>query len=161
MTKEKAPNEDRVIFVANGAELTKARLKKGMAMSAVAAALGVNKAKISRWERQALIPSDAHLRALVDLYGTCDFVVLNSRAVLDEEQAQWFREKIGDRFLSVSLDRKMYIPKYDVEKMRKVLGDRPFFRYRLNGGTKIASKKMEELWREYASFRDRSGDNVD
>lgn len=80
------------LLTANGAALTRARIKKGMGQEDVAQQMGLNRSTICRWEQGFSQPSQDRVFELVDLFGTNDFVRLNGRAVLTAEEIEVVRK---------------------------------------------------------------------
>ena len=80
------------LLTADGSALTKARCGKRLGQDEVAQSLGVNKSTISRWEQGLTQPSQEKVFAMVDLFGTNDFVRLNGKAVLTAEEIEVVRK---------------------------------------------------------------------
>ena len=67
--------QNRVLV--DGAKLSEARVKAGMAMEGIAAALECNKSQVSRWEQGVLVPSEERIWKLVELLGSSGFIIGN------------------------------------------------------------------------------------
>lgn len=74
-------------FIVDGAKLCAARcnaprgegVEKGFSMEEVAEALGCNKSSVSRWEQSKLQPSEQRIKKMAEMFGTVDFVQVNSK----------------------------------------------------------------------------------
>jgi predicted transcriptional regulator len=81
----------------DGEALTSARVNAQMSVGDVAKKLnGCNQSSVSRWEQGKLIPSQERIFALVEMYGTFNFVRLNGRAVLTAEEIEAVRKLRGE-----------------------------------------------------------------
>jgi transcriptional regulator with XRE-family HTH domain len=82
------------LLTVDGAVLTQARINRGLSLEAVVQKMsdGINISTVSRWEQGLLQPSPSRLSALVKLYGTHEFVRLNERAVLTDDEVRELRQ---------------------------------------------------------------------
>lgn len=85
-------NSIRNLLTVDGKALTDARLAARVSQEQVAQRIGINKAKLSRWEQSQLMPSLEHIDALVAVLGTYSFVRLNGKAVLTAEEIEAVRK---------------------------------------------------------------------
>lgn len=93
MANSKGTYSKKSLLTVDGASLTSARCRARLSIEAVAAKLdGCNQSSVSRWEQSKLMPSVERIFALVDLYGTNDFVRLNGRVVLTAEEIEVVRK---------------------------------------------------------------------
>jgi transcriptional regulator with XRE-family HTH domain len=77
--------------------MSQVRLDLAMSMDEVASKVGCNKAKISRWERGILTPSDDWIEKLIECYGTKSFVVVKAGTPADfllEQVAELQRQNL-------------------------------------------------------------------
>jgi transcriptional regulator with XRE-family HTH domain len=80
------------LLAVDGKALTDARIKMRLSIEGVADKLGCNASSVSRWEQGKLQPSPFRLRALEKLYKTQNFVRLNEKASLTDEEVLELRK---------------------------------------------------------------------
>lgn len=132
------------LLTVDGKALTEARIKANLPLGAVAAKLGCNKGTISRWEQGRLCPSLERMFGLVEIYGTNNFLRLNSEAIISEETVAAVKRIFGreDVVIVEGLDRSKYIKKEDIRKFHEVVGDRDYFDVRLNGKIDLTAETI-------------------
>jgi transcriptional regulator with XRE-family HTH domain len=95
MEKKRKNNYAVYLLTANGAALTKARLRKRLAQEEVAQRVGIDKSTICRWEQGVIQTPQDKVFQLVELLGTDDFVRLNGKVVLTKEEIEAVRQLRG------------------------------------------------------------------
>lgn len=64
-------------ILVNGKALSEARIRMGKSLEDVGNSLGCNKGTVCKWETGKLVPSEERIYAMVELFGTSDFIVGN------------------------------------------------------------------------------------
>lgn len=89
----KIGNPTIYLLTVDGEALTSARVGVQLKQEDVAQRVGgINKSTVCRWEQGLTNPNQDQVFALVELFGTNDFVRLNGRAVLTAEEIEVVRK---------------------------------------------------------------------
>jgi len=109
------------LLAVDGKALTDARIKMRLSIEGVADKLGCNASSVSRWEQGKLQPSPFRLRALEKLYKTQNFVRLNEKASLTDEEVLELR-KLRKNLLQgcIRLNGEAMLRSKEIEVVRKL-----------------------------------------
>ena len=109
------------LLAVDGKALTDARRKMRLSIEGVADKLGCNASSVSRWEQGKLQPSPFRLRALEKLYKTQNFVRLNEKASLTDEEVLELR-KLRKNLLHgcIRLNGEAVLRSKEIEVVRKL-----------------------------------------
>ena len=109
------------LLAVDGKALTDARIKMRLSIEGVADKLGCNASSVSRWEQGKLQPSPFRLRALEKLYKTQNFVRLNEKASLTDEEVLELR-KLRKNLLQgcIRLNGEAVLRSKEIEVVRKL-----------------------------------------
>ena len=109
------------LLAVDGKALTDARIKMRLSIEGVADKLGCNASSVSRWEQGKLQPSPFRLRALEKLYKTQNFVRLNEKASLTDEEVLELR-KLRKNLLHgcIRLNGEAVLRSKEIEVVRKL-----------------------------------------
>lgn len=91
MSEKKKQHSLEYLLTVDGAALSAARVRAEISMDELAAKFQCSKGQISKWEQSKLQPSPERLWAMVDLFGTNNFVRLNGKAKLTDEEIEAVR----------------------------------------------------------------------
>lgn len=109
------------LLAVDGSLLTQARIDSQLSCEAVAHRIGggIHKSTISRWERGVKNPPLSSLFELVELFGTNDFVRLNEKAVVTEQEKEVIRG-LRDGLVVERLNGKAALTAEEIEVVRKL-----------------------------------------
>jgi transcriptional regulator with XRE-family HTH domain len=109
------------LLAVDGKALTDARIKMRLSIEGVADKLGCNASSVSRWEQGKLQPSPFRLRALEKLYKTQNFVRLNEKASLTDEEVLELR-KLRKNLLQgcIRLNGEAMLRSKEIEVVRRL-----------------------------------------
>ena len=109
------------LLTVDGAALSLARINSQLSMEDLVQRLGegMNKSTVSRWEQGILQPSQERLFALVELFGTNDFVRLNDKATITEAEELVLRGLRRELVIG-RLNGKALLTAEEIEVVRKM-----------------------------------------
>ena len=109
------------LLTVDGAALSLARINSQLSMEDLVQRLGegMNKSTVSRWEQGILQPSQERLFALVELFGTNDFVRLNDKATITEAEELVLRGLRRELVIG-RLNGKVLLTAEEIEVVRKM-----------------------------------------
>ena len=109
------------LLTVDGAALSLARINSQLSMEDLVQRLGegMNKSTVSRWEQGILQPSQERLFALVELFGTNDFVRLNDKATITEAEELVLRGLRRELVIG-RLNGKAVLTAEEIEVVRKM-----------------------------------------